>query len=60
VRGYRLTFFLAGLLIVAAVVTLVYDKQHFGLLKTNTGSWFLLIGGIVMTGYGYYEYYNKK
>ncbi len=59
-RGYKLTFFLAAALLITALLTKLFDKREFGDLKPNTGSWFLLVGGIVMTGYGYYEYYKKK
>ena len=59
-RGYRLTFFLAAALLIAALLTKLFDKREFGGLKGNEGSWFLLAGGIIMSGYGYYEYYKKK
>ncbi len=59
-RGYKLTFFLAAALLIAALLTKLFDKREFGGLKSDTGSWFLLAGGVIMTGYGYYEYYKKK
>ncbi len=59
-RGYKLTFFLAAALLITALLTKLFDKREFGDLKPNTGSWFLLVGGIVMAGYGYYEYYKMK
>lgn len=59
-RGYKLTFFLAVLLLLAAVATKRFDKTDFGDLKTDTGSWFLLLGGLVMLVYGYVEYQKKK
>jgi hypothetical protein len=60
VRGYKLSFFLAGALIVAAFLTNVYDKRTFGKIRGNTGSWFLLIGGLLLLVYGYFEYRKIK
>ncbi len=59
-RGYKLTFFLAVLLILAAFATKRFDKKNFGDLKTDAGSWFLLLGGLIMLVYGYFEFQKKK
>jgi drug/metabolite transporter (DMT)-like permease len=60
VRGYKLTFFLAAALLIAALLTKLFDKREMKDPYSNAGPWFLLAGGIIMTGYGYYEYYKKK
>jgi hypothetical protein len=59
-RGYRLSFFFAVLLLVSAFWTKFYDKKQFGGLKNDTGSWFLFLGGIIFLGIGYTEYVKKN
>jgi hypothetical protein len=60
VRGYKLTFFLAAALLIAALLTKLFDKKEIKDAYSEAGSWFLLAGGVIMTAYGYYEYYKKK
>lgn len=60
VRGYKLSFFLAVILITAAFITKAFDKKEFGKLKSDAGSWFLLIGGLILLVYGYFEYRKIK
>jgi hypothetical protein len=59
-RGHRLSFFFAALLLVLAFWTKFYDKKQFGGLKDDTGSWFLFLGGIILAGIGYSEYVKKN
>jgi hypothetical protein len=58
-RGHKLSFLLAFILIVMAFVTKIYDKKQFENLKDDTGSYFLLIGGFFLVVYGYIEYKKK-
>lgn len=59
-RGYKLTFFLAAALLMAALLTKLFDKKEMKDAYSDAGSWFLLAGGVIMTVYGCYEYYKKK
>jgi undecaprenyl pyrophosphate phosphatase UppP len=59
-RGYKLSFLLAVILIAMAFITKIYDKKQFGNFKNDTGSYFLLIGGMFPVVYGYVEYKKKN
>lgn len=59
-RGYKISFLLSAILIVAAFVAKTYDKKEFGKLKGAGSSWVLLFGGLILFIYGYFEYRKIK